>query len=231
MMKLTAEQLDWLMERIPEPDRSPFGGRRHADQNNVVQGIFWIRSDSAKWKNLPERFGSNGTVRRWFQKWVREAVLEKIMRETGKCAEKRNGFEPYECFIDGTFARTVTLLNRSHHLRRYMLCKDRMLNDYKKRIIGVVERNLADECNTSSRGLHLHVIDLAFHGKPPHRIQMWILLHFLRHRSAYCCLEPGCHLGLQLNHRIAKIVRRELKLTQDLHVDLVMNIRMHNEVD
>lgn len=104
-MKLTEEKLNWLVERIPKPDRSPYGGRPPADQRKVVQGIFWILDNGAKWKDLPKRFGSKSTVHRWFQKWVRDGVFEQIMRDAGKCVEERDGFRLYECFIDGTFSK------------------------------------------------------------------------------------------------------------------------------
>ena len=105
MMKLTEEKLDWLVERIPRPKRSPFGGRPTVDQRKVVQGIFWILDNGAKWKDLPKRFGSKSTVHRWFQKWVTEGVFEQIMRDAGKCVEERDGYRLYECFIDGTFSK------------------------------------------------------------------------------------------------------------------------------
>jgi len=105
MMKLTEEQLDWLVERIPDPERSPYGGRPPADQRKVVQGIFWILDNGAKWKDLPRRFGSKSTVHRWFQKWVKDGVFEQIMRDAGRCVEERDGFRLYECFVDGTFSR------------------------------------------------------------------------------------------------------------------------------
>ena len=105
MLTLTYEQLDWLVERIPDPLISPKGGRPPADKRKVVRGIFWILDNGAKWKDLPKQFGSKSTVHRWFQKWVREGVFEGIMLEAGRCVEERDGYRVYECFIDGTFAK------------------------------------------------------------------------------------------------------------------------------
>ena len=105
MLKLTEEQLDWLVERIPESPRSPKGGRPTADPRKVVRGIFWILDNGAKWKDLPTRFGSKSTVHRWFQKWVRDGVFEAIMRDAGRCVEEHDGYRLYECFIDGTFSK------------------------------------------------------------------------------------------------------------------------------
>jgi transposase len=104
-LRLTDEQLDWLLERIPDPPKSPKGGRPAEDKRKVLRGIFWMLDNGAKWKDLPRRFGTKSTVHRWFRKWVRDGVFEAILREAGQCVEERDGFKLYECFIDGTFAK------------------------------------------------------------------------------------------------------------------------------
>ena len=105
MLKLTEEQLVWLMERIPDSPSSPLGGRPPANKRKMLKGIFWILDNGAKWKDLPRRFGPKSTVHRWFQKWVSAGVFENIMRDAGRCIEERDGYRLYECFIDGTFAK------------------------------------------------------------------------------------------------------------------------------
>jgi transposase len=105
MLKLTDEQLDWLVERIPDAPKSPLGGRPSADKRKIVRGIFWILDNGAKWKDLPRRFGTKSTVHRWFQKWVRDGVFESVMREAGQCVDEGDGYRVYECFIDGTFCK------------------------------------------------------------------------------------------------------------------------------
>jgi transposase len=105
MLRLTDEQLDWLVERIPDHPVSPKGGRPPLPKRQALQGIFWILDNGAKWKNLPKRFGSKSAVHRWFKRWVEERVFEKIMREAGRLVEERDGYALYECFMDGTFAK------------------------------------------------------------------------------------------------------------------------------
>jgi len=105
MLTLTDEQLDWLLERIPDPPKSPKGGRPPEEKRKVVQGIFWMLDNGAKWKDLPRRFGAKSTVHRWFQKWVADGLFEAILRDAGRCVEERDGYRLYECFIDGTFAK------------------------------------------------------------------------------------------------------------------------------
>ena len=105
MLTLTDEQLDWLCERIPDSRRDPRGGRPPVEKRQVVQGIFWVLDNGAKWKDLPPEFGSKSTVHRWFKKWVESGVFESVMRSAGRCVERRDGYKLYECFIDGTFSK------------------------------------------------------------------------------------------------------------------------------
>lgn len=105
MLVITEEELDWICERIPDPPRSPLGGRPPVDKRTVVAGIFWILDNGAKWKDLPAQFGSKSTVHRWFQRWVRAGVFEAIMRDAGRCVEERGGYRLYECFLDATFSK------------------------------------------------------------------------------------------------------------------------------
>lgn len=105
MLQLTQEQLDWLCQQVPTTASRPLGGRPCADKRRVLAGIFWILDNGAKWKDLPEEFGSKSTVHRWFKKWVQAGVFERLMRKAGTCVEQKDDFKLYECFIDGTFSR------------------------------------------------------------------------------------------------------------------------------
>ncbi len=87
MLKLKDEQLDWLVERIPDHTPSPKGGRPPLAKRKAMQGIFWILDNGAKWKDLPRRFGSKSDVHRWFTRWVEDRVFENIMRDGGRLVE------------------------------------------------------------------------------------------------------------------------------------------------
>jgi transposase len=105
MAQITDEMIDWLIARIPDPPRSPLGGRPQVDKRRVLRGIFWMLDNGAKWKDLPSEFGSKSTVHRWFQTWVRAGVFETIMRDAGRMVEERGAYRLYECFVDGTFSK------------------------------------------------------------------------------------------------------------------------------
>jgi len=48
MLHLTDEQLDWLMERIPQPLPNSKGGRPCTDKRNAMRGVFWMLDNGAK---------------------------------------------------------------------------------------------------------------------------------------------------------------------------------------
>ncbi len=81
------------MGRIPDALKVPLGG------------IFRIPDKGAKWNDPLRRFGAKSTVHRWFQTCVRNRVFESIMRDAGRCVEKRGGYRLYECSIDGMLSK------------------------------------------------------------------------------------------------------------------------------
>lgn len=105
MRRLSSEVLDWLCDNVPDVEVSPKGGRPAAEKRRVIEGIFWILDNGAKWKDLPRQFGAKSTVHRWFRKWVEAAVFDQMMSRAGRLVERRDGFKVYECFVDGTFAK------------------------------------------------------------------------------------------------------------------------------
>ncbi len=68
------------------------GGRPATDKRNAVRGIFRILDNGAKWKDLPNEFGSKSAVHRWFKKWVGDGVFEAIMRDGSLRSAVSTGF-------------------------------------------------------------------------------------------------------------------------------------------
>lgn len=105
MLQLTEEQLDVLCELLPGDPPRPKGGRPRTDRRQAIRGIFWILDNGAKWKDLPEEFGSKSSVHRAFKRWVEMGAFESLLAQLGKMVEEREGFKLYECYVDGTFAK------------------------------------------------------------------------------------------------------------------------------
>lgn len=105
MLRLTSDVRTWLLEWLPDAPSRPKGGRPPLDKGRVLDGIFWILDNGAKWKDLPRRFGAKSAVHRYFQRWARDGIFEAMLRNAGRVVEERGGFRLYECFIDGTFSK------------------------------------------------------------------------------------------------------------------------------
>ena len=53
-------------------------GRPRVDLRRVLNGIIHRLRSGCQWNHLPERFGDDGTVHRWFQRWVDDGVFEEL---------------------------------------------------------------------------------------------------------------------------------------------------------
>jgi transposase len=109
MIKLTDGQPEWLAERISDHELSPNGGRPPADKGWVMQGIFWILDNGAKWGDLPQRFGAKSTVRRWFQIWTHAGAFEEINQPGSRTAAARVAGQNSWCHPDANQRKLAAL--------------------------------------------------------------------------------------------------------------------------
>ena len=69
-----------------------------------MEGILWVLSSGARWRDLPKEFPKFQTCHNLFQEWQRQGVFEDIFeallasKDTG-----RGKNEVISAFIDGTF--------------------------------------------------------------------------------------------------------------------------------
>jgi putative transposase len=77
------EVSDPLWDRI-EPilredwQASPKGGRPPAKWRSMFNGIIHRLRSGCQWNYLPKVFGSDRTIHRWFQRWCRHGVMQRI---------------------------------------------------------------------------------------------------------------------------------------------------------
>jgi transposase len=53
-------------------------GRPRVDLRRVLDAVVFRMRSGCQWNQLPERFGSDSTVHRWFQRFVEDGVLEEL---------------------------------------------------------------------------------------------------------------------------------------------------------
>jgi putative transposase len=66
-----------LFEDSPMPPKR-HGGRRRIDWRAAINGIIFRLRSGCQWNKLPKRFGDDSSVHRWFQRWCRNGVFEKV---------------------------------------------------------------------------------------------------------------------------------------------------------
>ena len=66
-----------LLEDAPLPPPAN-GGRKRTDWRQAFNGIIFRLRTGCHWNQLPERFGDDSSVHRWFQRWNKNGVMEKV---------------------------------------------------------------------------------------------------------------------------------------------------------
>lgn len=66
-----------LWEDAPPPPRE-HGGCPRIDWRAALNGILFRLRSGCQWNKLPKQFGDDSSVHRWFQRWCRHGVFERI---------------------------------------------------------------------------------------------------------------------------------------------------------
>ncbi len=123
-MDLTDEQWSVIRPFIPDPEVMRIGekgGRPWRDPRDVLNGILWVLRTGAPWGDLPRRYPPPQTCHRRFQKWVKEGVLEAVLRGLAEDLRARGKLDLTEAYVDGSHAgakRGALLLDELAAARR-----------------------------------------------------------------------------------------------------------------
>ncbi len=66
-------------------------GRPPVDLRRVLDGIVFRMRTSCQWNKLPERFGSDSTVHRWFQRFCQDGIFETLWGHLVEACEELAG--------------------------------------------------------------------------------------------------------------------------------------------
>lgn len=78
-------------------------GRPRKDPRAVLNGIIWILFSGAPWYMLPKYiYPPYQTCHRYFQRWVRAGVMQKLLRQLSLHYRKKQGTSTIS-FIDASF--------------------------------------------------------------------------------------------------------------------------------
>jgi putative transposase len=80
-------------------------GRKHADWRRCLNGIIFRMRTGCQWNQLPKRFGDDSTVHRWFQRWNKNGVMERIWAALVEECEELGGVSWEWQSADGAMAK------------------------------------------------------------------------------------------------------------------------------
>ena len=78
-------------------------GRPVREPREALNRILWVSRTGAPWKEIPSRYHPYQTCHRWFQKWTRQGVFGRILKEPAEGLYERGGMDIRKTFIDGPF--------------------------------------------------------------------------------------------------------------------------------
>ena len=105
LMDLQDKQWLLLQPLLPKNKKREDGrGRPRQDERKILNGILWVCRTGAPWKNIHARYPACQTCHRYFQRWNRAGVWNKILNALAEDLKTRGKIDISECFIDGTFA-------------------------------------------------------------------------------------------------------------------------------
>ena len=102
---LTDEQ--WLPVDPMIPRGTARTGRPPSDRRLMLDGIFWILSTGAPWRDLPERFGPWQTVYDHFAKWRRSGVFATVLEALQIRLDKAGLIDRELWCVDGANVRAT----------------------------------------------------------------------------------------------------------------------------
>ena len=101
--ELTDEQFAKLAPLLPP--QKPRTGRPANDHRTVVEGILWVLRTGAPWRDLPDRFGSPGTVSSRFYRWRQDGTWDRVLAALQRQADADGRLDWSLHFVGSTVVR------------------------------------------------------------------------------------------------------------------------------
>ncbi len=101
--EVSEEEWAFLDPLIPKSEAKT--GRPPRDRRLMLNGILWILSTGAQWRDLPERFGPWQTVYGYFRKWRADGLLDSIIDALHLRLDQQGKIDWDLWCIDGTSVR------------------------------------------------------------------------------------------------------------------------------
>lgn len=98
---------EWEILEPLLPKSTAKTGRPRRDLRQMLNGILWILSTGAQWRDLPERFGPWETVYGYFRQWRASGVYDRIIDALHLRLDQEGKIDWDLWCIDGTSVRAT----------------------------------------------------------------------------------------------------------------------------
>lgn len=102
--QLTDEQWELIADLFPDPPMSRLGGRPFKANRACFEGILWVLTSGARWKDLPRCFPSKSVCHSRLQQWTRDGRLLKAWQRLLMRFKSLHRLNLNTLIGDGTFA-------------------------------------------------------------------------------------------------------------------------------
>lgn len=101
MEALTDDQWERIAPLLPAKRQGR--GRPRADDRTTVNGVVWVLRSGARWKDMPQEYGSPATCHRRLRQWEKQGVWERIWVNFLSILEEQGKLDWDHAFLDGSF--------------------------------------------------------------------------------------------------------------------------------
>ncbi|MCG6158346.1 transposase [Rubinisphaera margarita] len=100
---LTDEQWNLIKPFFPQKIRSSLGGRPEVDNRRCLEGILWVLTTGARWKDLPAEYPSYCSCWRRFRNWTESGAFLKAWSVLLEKLDELGQLDLSTLIGDGTF--------------------------------------------------------------------------------------------------------------------------------
>ena len=98
---------EWAIVEPLLPKSTAKTGRPRRDRRQMLNGLLWILSTGAQWRDLPERYGPWETVYGYFRQWRASGVFDRILDALHLRLDQEGKIDWDLWCIDGTSVRAT----------------------------------------------------------------------------------------------------------------------------
>lgn len=107
-MQIRVSDSEWTFIRrylSAPPRKTSWQGRPRAPDRQVFEGILWVLSTGARWRDLPDCYPAKSTCHRRLQVWARDGSFLELHKALVRRGKRLHKLHFDEAYVDTTFIK------------------------------------------------------------------------------------------------------------------------------